>query len=192
MRHRLTFCENLIRCLYCGRVFVSVQAAVTEDCPRSRQGQRGEGRIVVDDARERIEKELGSVMDRLHQLGGAVVVEEFPGAIGDNSPVADPADRAQVHEGREVTLTTRGLLVERANRLAEALERLRKSQYGICEECGEEIAPARLQAMPEVTNCVRCQGQRERPARKAARAPATSPIASCEAGTAPELPPRSG
>lgn len=182
MRHRLTFCENLIRCLYCGRVFVSGEAAVTEDCPRSREGQQGEGRIVVDDARERIEKELGSVMDRLHQLGGLVVVEEFPGAIGDNGPVADPADRAQVREEREVTLTTRGLLVERANRLGEALERLRKSQYGVCEECGEGIAPARLQAMPEVTTCVRCQGRRERPA----------PNASCEAGTAPELPPRSG
>ncbi len=88
---------------------------------------------MVDEARERIEKELGSVMDRLRQLGGAVVVEEFPGAIGDNSPVADPADRVQVHEEREITLATRSLLVERANRLAEALERLRKSQDGICE-----------------------------------------------------------
>lgn len=88
---------------------------------------------MVDEARERIEKELGSVMDRLHQIGGAVVVEEFPGAIGDNSPVADPADRAQA---------TRSLLVERANRLAEALERLRKSQDGIIASSEPGTAPA--------------------------------------------------
>ena len=72
---------------------------------------------MLDEARERIEQELGSVMDRLRQLGGAVVVEEFPGAIGDSGPVAEPVDR----------VATRSLLVERANRLAEALERLGKS-----------------------------------------------------------------
>ena len=146
MRHRLTFCENLIRCLYCGRVFLSVEASVAEECPRSREGQQREERIVVDEVRERIEKELGSVMDRLRQLGGAVVVEEFPGAIGDSDPVADPADRVQVHEEREVTLATRSLLVERANRLAEALERLRKSQYGVCVIASSE--PGTAAALP--------------------------------------------
>ena len=50
----------------------------------------------MDEVRDRIEKELASVMDRLRQLGGAVVIEEFPGALGDNSPLADPADMAQV------------------------------------------------------------------------------------------------
>ena len=105
----------------------------------------------MDEARERIEKELDSVMDRLRQLGGVVVVEEFPGAIGDDGPLADPADGAQVR-----------LLLDRANQLAEALERLRKSQYGICEECADAISPARLKAMPEVTTCLRCQDRLER------------------------------
>lgn len=56
-------------------------------------------------------------------------------------------------------------MLERANRLAEALERLRKSEYGICEECGEVISPARLRAMPEATTCVRCQDRLERTVR---------------------------
>ena len=129
MRHRLTLCEKLIRCLYCGRVFVSVEAALAEDCPRSREGQQREGRTVADQVRERIERELASAMDRLRQLGGTVVIEEFPGAVDDDGPLADPADRGKIHEDREVLLATRSLLVERANRLAEALERLRKSQY---------------------------------------------------------------
>ena len=133
MRHRLTFCESLIRCLYWGRVFVSVEAAVAEDCPRPRQGHETRGRI---------EEELGSVMDRLHLLGGAIVVEEFPGVMGDNGPVAYPADRVQVHEEREVTLTTRSLLVERANRLAEALEQVRRSEYGTCATASSESGTA--------------------------------------------------
>lgn len=120
----------------------------------------------MDEVRERIQKELGSVMDRLRQLGGAVVIEEFPGALGDNSPFADPTEEIQVQGEREVSFATRSLLVERANRLAEALERLREGEYGTCEECGEPIAPARLKAMPEVTTCVRCQDKLERSARR--------------------------
>ncbi len=120
----------------------------------------------MDEVRDRIEKELGSVMDRLRQLGGAVVIEEFPGALGDNSPFADPTEEVQVQGEREVSFATRSLLVERANRLAEALDRLREGEYGTCEECGEVIAPARLKAMPEVTTCVRCQDKLERSARR--------------------------
>ena len=120
----------------------------------------------MDDVRDRIEKELGSVMDRLRQLGGAVVIEEFPGALGDNSPFSDPTEEVQVQGEREVSFATRSLLVERANRLAEALDRLREGEYGTCEECGEPIAPARLKAMPEVITCVRCQDKLERLARR--------------------------
>lgn len=120
----------------------------------------------MDDVRDRIEKELGSVMDRLRQLGGAVVIEEFPGALGDNSPFSDPTEEVQVQGEREVSFATRSLLVERANRLAEALDRLREGEYGTCQECGEPIAPARLKAMPEVTTCVRCQDKLERLARR--------------------------
>jgi RNA polymerase-binding transcription factor DksA len=64
-----------------------------------------------------------------------------------------------------MNFATRSLLVERANRLAEALERLRGGDYGTCQECGEAIAPARLKAMPEVTTCVRCQDRLEKMSR---------------------------
>src|SRR3972149_6485262 len=79
--------------------------------------------MAMDDVRDRIEKELGSVMGRLRQLGGAVVIEEFPGALGDNSPFSDPTEEVQVQGEREVSFATRSLLVERANRPAEALGR---------------------------------------------------------------------
>lgn len=124
----------------------------------------------MEDARQRIEKELQSVMDRLRQLGGAVVIEDLPGPVGANNPFADLAEKVQVCEEREVGLASRSLLVERANRLAEALERLRAGDYGICEECGETISPARLRALPEVTTCVRCQDRLERTARQLAQA----------------------
>jgi len=116
----------------------------------------------MEEVRERLEQELRRVRDRLRQRGTAVVIEEVSGAVADNSALRDPWDDLQVQEEREVSFATRDLLVERANRLAEALERLRGGMYGTCEECGEPIAPARLQAMPEATTCVRCQDRLER------------------------------
>ena len=116
----------------------------------------------MDEIRQRLQSELNHTMDRLRQLGGAVVLEEFPGAVGDNTPLADEVDVIRLNEDREMSFATRSLLVERANKLADALERLRGGEYGVCEECGEPIAPARLRAMPEVATCVRCQDRLER------------------------------
>jgi len=116
----------------------------------------------MDEIRQRLETELSHTMGRIRQLGGAVVLEEFPGAVGDNTPLADEVDVIRLNEDREMSFATRSLLVERANKLAEALERLREGEYGLCEECGEPIAPARLRAMPEVARCVRCQDRLER------------------------------
>lgn len=116
----------------------------------------------MEEIRQRLESELNHTVGRIRQLGGSVVLEEFPGTVGDNSPLADEVDVIRLNEDREMSFATRSLLVERANKLAEALERLRGGEYGVCEECGETIAPARLRAMPEVTTCVRCQDRLER------------------------------
>jgi RNA polymerase-binding transcription factor len=50
--------------------------------------------------------------------------------------------------------------------LDDALERLRRGLYGVCDECGEEIFLERLRVMPFAAYCTDCQHQRER--RKAA------------------------
>lgn len=38
-----------------------------------------------------------------------------------------------------------------------ALARFDDGSYGTCEQCGTEIDPARLKALPYVTYCLRCQ-----------------------------------
>lgn len=113
------------------------------------------------DTRKRLEQELKSAVSRLRQQEGAADVEDIP-VLGDNSPFADEVDEIQASERREIGFATRELLVERVNRLVAALDRLNDGQYGRCVECGEEIAPARLRAMPEVPTCVSCQDKIER------------------------------
>ncbi len=116
----------------------------------------------MDEIRMRLEADLREAIGRLRQMGGGIAAEELPGAIGDNSPFADEVDEIQANESRELGFATRTMLVERVNRIADALERLSEGEYGVCVECGETIAPARLRALPEVQTCIRCQDRLER------------------------------
>jgi DnaK suppressor protein len=114
------------------------------------------------DTRQRLEQELKKAVTRLRKLEGAEVIEYASGVPGDNTPYSDEVDEIQANERRELGYATRELLVDRVNRVVAALQRLEDGEYGICVECGEKIAPARLRVMPEVGTCVRCQDRIER------------------------------
>ncbi|HEX7786561.1 MAG TPA: TraR/DksA C4-type zinc finger protein [Methylomirabilota bacterium] len=116
----------------------------------------------MDEIKKRLERELSHTMQRIRHMGGVMTYEDLGAGRVDNTTPADEVDVIRLNEDREMSFATRSLLVERANKLAEALDRLRGGEYGVCEECGEAIAPARLRAMPEVTTCVRCQDRLER------------------------------
>lgn len=116
----------------------------------------------MKDVKKKLEAELNRTVERIRHMGGPSTSVLTMNALGDTSQLADEVDVIQINEDREMSFATRSLLVERANRLAEALERLRDGEYGVCQECGEAIAPARLKAMPEVMTCVRCQDRLER------------------------------
>jgi DnaK suppressor protein len=42
-----------------------------------------------------------------------------------------------------------------------ALQRLEAGKYGTCRDCGEEIDPGRLEALPFALDCADCAGRRE-------------------------------
>ncbi|RKF12973.1 TraR/DksA family transcriptional regulator [Roseovarius spongiae] len=41
-------------------------------------------------------------------------------------------------------------------RLLAALERVEEGEFGYCEDCGDDIAPARLDLDPAATRCISC------------------------------------
>ena len=49
----------------------------------------------------------------------------------------------------------------------EALRRVYRGEYGVCENCGEPISRARLEAMPYARLCVACKEKEERESRGA-------------------------
>ena len=40
--------------------------------------------------------------------------------------------------------------------IRKALKRISEGTYGICAQCGEEIDPKRLEALPTATRCISC------------------------------------
>jgi RNA polymerase-binding protein DksA len=56
---------------------------------------------------------------------------------------------------------------EELSKLECALKRLAEGEYGVCAECGDEIARERLFANPAATRCADCQQYAERTARVA-------------------------
>jgi RNA polymerase-binding protein DksA len=79
----------------------------------------------------------------------------------------DPYGSASLTHDDEVA----ALVVERrARQLDEvnrALEDIDAGRYGVCRDCGEAIAPARLKVMPFAIRCVACQSSHEGPGRVA-------------------------
>jgi RNA polymerase-binding transcription factor len=81
----------------------------------------------------------------------------------------DPTDRASMESNRNSILRIRDRERKLIFKIQEALERLRDGEYGLCEECGEEIGIDRLKARPVTTLCIACKSSQEIAERKAKR-----------------------
>jgi len=82
---------------------------------------------------------------------------------GDISAFTDhPADISAESDEREKMATLLSRETELLKELDTALERVRSGVYGKCEGCGADISPARLQALPFATFCVKCQTETEK------------------------------
>lgn len=77
----------------------------------------------------------------------------------DNYP--DPTDRASAESDRSFELRIRDRERKLLNKIKEAVERIDNATYGICDECGDEIAAERLEARPVTTYCIECKTRQE-------------------------------
>ncbi len=68
----------------------------------------------------------------------------------------DSAEQAQERENDEVVDAIGNETAQSIRVVTAALERIADGSYGLCENCGEEIAEGRLEAIPEATRCVNC------------------------------------
>ena len=101
-------------------------------------------------------KMLSQRIDELRAEAGKTV-----GTMDEEENFPDPTDRASMESNRNSMLRMRDRERKLIFKIQEALERLEAGEYGICEECGEEIGTARLQARPVTTLCIQCKSDQE-------------------------------
>jgi RNA polymerase-binding transcription factor DksA len=96
--------------------------------------------------------------DEIRRLDAAVAEHEQ--TPGDLSHVpSHPADRDS--EGVETTVAVEHTEWQMLNQVDAALTRIEQGRYGQCQDCGCEIPPERLDAVPYAVCCVRCEKKRE-------------------------------
>jgi DnaK suppressor protein len=73
----------------------------------------------------------------------------------------DPYGTASLTHDDEVAAAVVDRRARELEEVTRALADIDAGRYGICRDCGEPIAKARLKVMPFATRCVACQAQLE-------------------------------
>jgi DnaK suppressor protein len=90
--------------------------------------------------------------------------------MDDDETYPDPTERASFESNRNSVLRIRDRERKLIFKMEEALTRLDDDEFGICEECGEQIGIERLKARPMTTLCIECKSSQEIEEKKARRA----------------------
>jgi len=99
-------------------------------------------RAALEAEKERLSRQLAA-------LGGGTNGSDLDHNFADSGQVA-----AEVGEARSLA----GSLEDQFAAVQQALDRIDDGTYGLCQSCGQPIAEARLEAMPETRWCISCAG----------------------------------
>jgi RNA polymerase-binding transcription factor DksA len=106
--------------------------------------------------RAQLNEERDQLLEQLSHIGRA------PRANGNDELSFDEgfADSGQVtaERGEVDALATK--LLESLGEVDDALAKFEAGTYGTCENCGQEIGEARLEAMPSARFCMVCASKR--------------------------------
>jgi DnaK suppressor protein len=96
------------------------------------------------------------------------LVDELRGRIRDartagtnERQVLDQGEGSELDIQNEIEFALLQMKAETLNKIDAALRRLNEDSYGVCFECGDEIAERRLRALPFAVRCKDCEEARE-------------------------------
>jgi RNA polymerase-binding protein DksA len=106
--------------------------------------------------RQRLESEIAT-LESSGIRGDTFQADEMTDVVDQH-----PADAASELFEREKNLTLERTLQQSLQAVNDALAKVDRGTYGICEECGQPIDERRLEALPEATHCITCQSKLEK------------------------------
>ena len=112
--------------------------------------------------RSRLEAERKRLNEELEQLqaSGNPMDERREG-----SPFGKREEEATEALELEKRLVLEKRIKEQLVGVEHALHKFEEGTYGYCESCGQPIDPARLEAIPEASLCIKCKGQQAKNAK---------------------------
>jgi DnaK suppressor protein len=96
-----------------------------------------------------LENRRREIQEKLRSLRETMPVEATQAADAEEQSVNDFV--------RDIDWALTQMKAESLAQIDQAIQRLDEGTYGTCEDCGQEIAEARLQALPFALLCIRCQ-----------------------------------
>ena len=97
------------------------------------------------------------VRKRTEILAASTGTRALPESADVNSRQGDLADQASGNNEVHIALKLKQTDAKILQAIEEALVRMDKNTYGVCRDCGEAIAPARLEAIPWTRVCITCK-----------------------------------
>jgi len=110
----------------------------------------------LDDWRRRVEQQIAELTESSAQS------RESQAPVELDQTRQGRLSRMDAMQGQAMAQATDARRRRHISELKAALERIRKGQFGACDECGEKIAEARLKSDPAITLCIDCASERER------------------------------
>lgn len=81
----------------------------------------------------------------------------LPTSMDNNTRQGDMADQASGNNEVHIQLKLKQTDAKILQAIEEALWRIEKGMFGVCRDCGEKIASARLKAIPWTRVCISCK-----------------------------------
>jgi len=116
---------------------------------------------VVRPAPVKLSREMQETRARLQRMLSETrrdIDTEVRGASArDLAHINDTSDMASDAAEGDLALRIAESETVEAGEIERAIEKIDTGTYGLCESCGQQIAPGRLEYLPYVTLCVKCQ-----------------------------------
>ena len=98
-----------------------------------------------------------ALLRKKNELLGAGGIKPLQASMENNTRQGDMADQASGNNEVHIALKLKQTDAKILQAIEEALIRIDKGTYGVCRDCGEMIAPARLDAIPWTRVCISCK-----------------------------------
>jgi DnaK suppressor protein len=112
--------------------------------------------------RSRLESEQKRLTDELEQLKSSVRPAE---ERREGSPFGKREEEATESFELERRLTLEKRIMEQLAGVEHALQKFEDGTYGLCDNCGQPIDPARLEALPQASLCLDCKARQAKEAK---------------------------